>query len=532
MKFINMPAFSPRPARLPILLLAGLLAEPRLGAGPPGDANGASPRPFYIVAHNPNTIADVVAALNAGANALEPDITKAYDGGNDNFPDTIDYLVNWDSSVPFRNGNSGDTHFIQWLDGVHQLALQHQQIALITFDTKTSAAKAALGPVILNAIRTHLNTNGVNIPFVISVGSTNDGAVFDNILSQLGPTEGVQVDGQNDPAGVLRYFAGRGYLNNVTVGDGGAAAEFPLVANKYWQDMDQAAFLRAKTGNPKALPYLYIFDNALDENKIIDGGEDGIIPDAFSAVTVTDPPFSPKYIADLYHVIGTRRDIRLAAPTDNPFQPKNEAYALEMVTSSDTDSGTDAVLTFTLIGDKGSSSIQVDANKWGRMEAGAVDHVTIPSKDLGNLQFVQISNDGSGNAPGWKLHSLAVFSARWLSPVSPVNGGYYYTASTGPNSQTIDVFINSGQTSGFRLTAQSSQPYTVAWANAATTALPADGSSTHPWPQVFSATTYVRTNGVVHLGPGAYKETGRIDRPCRLVKEPTYGSGSAVIGTH
>ena len=32
------------------------------------------PRPFYVVGHNPNTIPQVLAALDAGANAIEPDI--------------------------------------------------------------------------------------------------------------------------------------------------------------------------------------------------------------------------------------------------------------------------------------------------------------------------------------------------------------------------------------------------------------------------------------------------------------------------
>lgn len=35
----------------------------------------AGPRPFYVVGHNPNTIADVNDALSKGANAIEPDVT-------------------------------------------------------------------------------------------------------------------------------------------------------------------------------------------------------------------------------------------------------------------------------------------------------------------------------------------------------------------------------------------------------------------------------------------------------------------------
>ena len=32
------------------------------------------PRPFYVVGHNPNKISDIIAALDAGANAVEPDV--------------------------------------------------------------------------------------------------------------------------------------------------------------------------------------------------------------------------------------------------------------------------------------------------------------------------------------------------------------------------------------------------------------------------------------------------------------------------
>src|SRR5476651_1156990 len=53
--------------------------------------NGSSPRPFYVFAHNPNTLADVKAALVAGANALEPDITRA----PCSFTDLLQDLVTW-----------------------------------------------------------------------------------------------------------------------------------------------------------------------------------------------------------------------------------------------------------------------------------------------------------------------------------------------------------------------------------------------------------------------------------------------------
>lgn len=511
-------------ARQRLSILVGIgLSTARLDAAPPQDANGASPRPFYIVAHNPNTVADVEKALQAGANALEPDVTKAYDllGTQNNFPDTVDFLVDWDSSAPYRQGIPTDTHFVDWLRGVHNLALKYtNQIALITFDTKTSAAKSALGPIILKAIRENLNTNGVQIPFVISVGSTNDGAVFDNILPSLGPTEGVQIDGQSDPAGVLLYFSRRGYMKNVTIGDGGAGAELPLVSDSYWTDMDMAAYLRAKTGNPKTLPYLYIYADSLNQNKIIDGGEDGIIPDVVSVSPINNPTFNPQYISALRNVVGSRGDIRIATSLDNPFQPANEAYTMEIVTGTDANAGTDAVLQFTLTGTLGASSILVDSSKWGRMESGKVDHVTLPSKNLGQLLSLTIVNRGNGNAPGWELKNVAIFSARWLSPVSGAN---FYTVTTDSNSQ----WINANQVSTYPLTKNGGTAYTDSWIFAFSTALPPDGSFAHPWQDFYSGHRYVQTNGTVHIGAGSYVVGSRLEKRSKLAGESSYGPGVA-----
>jgi len=73
-----MKSFLARTALL--TFLAASLSFRQAYAAPPNDANGAAPRPFYIVGHNPNKIIDAVTALSYGANALEPDITYASDG--------------------------------------------------------------------------------------------------------------------------------------------------------------------------------------------------------------------------------------------------------------------------------------------------------------------------------------------------------------------------------------------------------------------------------------------------------------------
>jgi hypothetical protein len=96
------------------LALSSVMVSPaRAVGGSLTVLNGSDPRPFYIMADNPNTLEKVDAALQVGgvdadplANALEPDITLATgcDGG--------DILVDWDSTSPNRGGHCDDTHFV------------------------------------------------------------------------------------------------------------------------------------------------------------------------------------------------------------------------------------------------------------------------------------------------------------------------------------------------------------------------------------------------------------------------------------
>src|SRR5215212_8243498 len=59
-----------------VLTMTALLAGLVLPSIVPTPAQaGASGRPFYIVAHNPNRLADARSELRNGANALEPDVS-------------------------------------------------------------------------------------------------------------------------------------------------------------------------------------------------------------------------------------------------------------------------------------------------------------------------------------------------------------------------------------------------------------------------------------------------------------------------
>ena len=113
------------------------------------------------------------------------------------------------------------------------------------------------------------------------------------------------------------------------------------------------------------------------------------------------------------------RDVVPATRAYNPFRFPNEAYALRIRTGSD---GTDANITFTLQGTLGTSTITVDTSHVGRMESGDTNYVTIPSQDLGALQSITVSNDGTGNGPDWELLDIAVSSARYMGAHSCARG--------------------------------------------------------------------------------------------------------------
>ena len=162
--------------------------------------NGSDPRPFYIIAHNPNTIAEVDAALQVGgadadplANALEPDVTVAEDCNG------ADILVAWDSSAPNRGGHCDDVHLDDWMQAVHQRAIDHPELAMIMFDIKSSAATVDRVEEVLNDIHTILNTGPVGLNIILNVGYLSDAPAFETAkMEKLGPREGVNVDAEDD----------------------------------------------------------------------------------------------------------------------------------------------------------------------------------------------------------------------------------------------------------------------------------------------------------------------------------------------
>jgi hypothetical protein len=408
-------------------------------AGPTGHAGGTSSdlgpngqhrRPFYIVGHNPNTAAEALADLQAGANALEPDVMR--------FSDTARYYV--DRTLNSEAGPSGlfmyhDSVEVtsrmpetveDYLDRVHDLVKDGHNVALIAFDIKTPAAKSAYGASLQTAVREHLNKDGVHVNVIYSVADFTDTDVFESIVPNLAANEGVMIDGTNDPIKVYNHFidqinalnvakpAGEPWIPyNIGYGNGSAGESLGAAPNVILS-MDRASWARVSQGLGLAIPYAFPIDGKSRMSEYVNAGVDGLIPDA----DVLAPPAAATTleIGWLSELVAARSDVYLATVNDNPFRPALEGYALAVETLPNTllsSHGTDSDLTFTLKGCNGQASVTYDASYSSRFEAGRTDFVTIPSKDLGVLESLTLSKDDSGISPDWDPGTIKISSWKY-----------------------------------------------------------------------------------------------------------------------
>jgi hypothetical protein len=235
----------------------------------------------------------------------------------------------------------------------------------------------------------------VNLNIIYSIGSKDHFAIFDEILKKgpLSSRECLSIDGEDDPADVVQFFFDKGYSGAIGFGDGtaGPGPHLPRI-------MDRAAYLRASAGYPTMIPDVFLISEPTSMNFFIDAGVDGMI--------VTDG--SQQQAVDI--VKNVHDEVHLATREENPFQPLNEAYGIQIITGND---GTDADIKFTLHGCRGNATITVNSGYFisvfpvfydtHRFEADNYDWVTIPSKDLGEIKSITIYNLGGANNSQWQV---------------------------------------------------------------------------------------------------------------------------------
>jgi hypothetical protein len=361
--------------------LCGGISEPTT---PVVVISASGPRPFYVVGHNPNTISEVKDALNAGANAIEPDVNV--------FESDPTKLC-----ISHSGGDAGDPSLVQFLTDLHTVALQNPQLALIVFDCKPDTTTPSFGLELLNAIRTNL-TFDIPLNVILSVSSLSEIGMFDNIRNILGPREGLMVDEENDPEAVAALFINAG-VEHRCYGNGNTI-QSPVTSPNLRPSIEHACGIRAGHDSFKFI-YEWTTDDDERMREFINTGVDGMITDSVAK------------LKSISQEAGFQSLIRFATRADNPFKQPNANYELAIHTGDVHMGGTDSNVTFTVTGSAGSIVKVIDTSLDGRMERNDWNYVTIPSPDLGNLISITVQRDNSGNGPDWFLDRIVVASFRY-----------------------------------------------------------------------------------------------------------------------
>jgi glycerophosphoryl diester phosphodiesterase len=183
-----------------LLLVAGLA----IAHGAENNRPAEALRPFYLIGHGANTLSAAREYLEAGANGLEVDVNTL--AGHTNML-CIGHGPNVGTGAAERHHSVPLADYFQ---GLHELARSHPRFCLVYFDCKTLTATPECGQALLDAIRTYLTGSGadrIDLNVLISVGKLKQKAMFTKIAGQLGPHEGLMVDGYSDPAAVSAFFA-------------------------------------------------------------------------------------------------------------------------------------------------------------------------------------------------------------------------------------------------------------------------------------------------------------------------------------
>ena len=431
------------------------------GTGTALGPNGQHRRPFYIYAHNPNEITnsedDVLRALDAGANGLEPDVMVFNDSATveGDVTDHINthrgpsgmFMYHDPVAITSRVPNTVESWFGSdstatdwWRSVAGRIVNDHKNVAAIALDIKSrTVGRLNTGPLLHGVVADFQNTlaaHGVPLeqqPWIIySVGSVDDANNLftkGDFIPLLGPKEGIMIDGGGSAPDITTRFllskgaARIGYGAGSLLWDIGGAPS--VLANIEQASAQNMGFDRDGIADPIAIPYSFDVSSVADMNRFIDAGADGEIPDSpwtikqVYTLTVSE-------IATLSGIVSARTDVFLATGADDPFKnQKTEGYALRIHTTDKLFAGTSAHLTFTLKGCLGSSSVTIDANYQGEFGQADVNRVTIPSKDLGSLQSLTLSNDGAGTGSGWNADDIQLVSNRYGIalvdlPISPL----------------------------------------------------------------------------------------------------------------
>jgi glycerophosphoryl diester phosphodiesterase len=350
-------------------------------------------RPFYLIAHNTNSMEEVRGALARGLNAVEIDIHADESGALY----VSHYAVN-----ALRRAMPGESPppLAPFLDELKRFADSPagSALALVILDCKVS--DPALAPVLMTEVRSRLTERGTSLHVIVSVPSLARAAFFEPIRSTLTAHEALMIDEEDDPRPVAELFARAevaraGYGNGITTIAGIGLPSAHLVSS-----MDNAVALRAVENLGFVYAWVVVDRETIRECLRI--GVSGVMVDSENAErlidVLTEAPFSGEY----------RRALR----SDDPVE-SDDSVVLVVETADDGGAGTNARVVFSLeLTDGSQVTKSVDGSQDGRFERSTRTYVTFCGKELAPdaVRSVTVSHDGSGVLPAWRLVSITLYA--------------------------------------------------------------------------------------------------------------------------
>ena len=355
-------------------------------------------RKFYIIAHNPNTLAETEEFLKAGANALEPDV--CFDAGK---PERFFISHGTFGSNPFDAEHS----LVAYLRGLKAMltdASKGYGLALIAFDVKTPTFDInEFLRVVFENFNGHPACDEVAV--LITVSALSD-IGFLNAYDQTRESVGVGIDEENSADAVAAGFAGGGQ-RRFTYADGSLV---PALKPALFKAIMRGKALQARGGGEGfRLVYSWVINRDHPIRSYLDLHVDGMIVDVGVVPHVLELLAEERY----------GRTYELAARGHNPFAaPPPPAYLLTIRTRDAQFAGTDAPVKFTLQGTAGVLESTLDADFRGVLERGGEDFLTLEGADVGEVASLTISAQGKGLNPDWLPESVTLESGLLPAPLT------------------------------------------------------------------------------------------------------------------
>jgi len=245
-------------------------------------------RQFFIIGHNPNTVADAINYIQAGANALEPDI----------------HSINGEYFIG-EGTTSTDLSLVNYLKSL-SLALQttpELTPALIMFDTKNSDGNIA---ELFDCIQTNFSNQFKDTAIMVtrSQAQQDEFFFFRPAATILPSNWAVGVDEHTDPLVADPFFKTLN-IPSYTYADG-ISILAPLFGGLFKRNIEQAVAMR-DAGNSFKLVYSWTLDSPVEIRSFLNFGPDGLITDSPAALKeIITNEFSQQY--------------QLAQAGYNPFQ--------------------------------------------------------------------------------------------------------------------------------------------------------------------------------------------------------------------